>query len=272
MSLILYALLPALLLLLFGGLLAAWIQLAYRPDSKLEQAASRAGLWALALYAVWMLLITIVQRQIPIVTLGQLTAFLGLLIWADQAYVHHKTNQRMLVLLPVGTVVALLLVAIVAGVRPESAPAVMRGPWVAFHVTLSLAGVAMLMGGGVYGIGYVILHRQIKRHTFGQLFARLPSLDDMHRLRNIAVYVSWLLITVSLLTATVWMLLMKSAAGIIHSHLHPMVMLWIGVTLLALLARMRRLSHVRLAKMTVILVLHVLGLLLLSVLGIFSGV
>lgn len=271
MSLILYALLPALMLLVFGGLLAVWIQLAYRPDSKLERAVSHAGVWALAGYALWIFLITIVQRQIPIVTMGQLSAFLGLLIWADQAYVQRKTNQRMLVLLPVATVTVLLLVSIVAGVRPEAAPLIMQGPWVAFHVTLSLAGIAMLMGGGVYGAGYMILHRQIKKHTFGHLFARLPSMDDMHRLRNTAVYVSWLLITISLLTATVWMFLMKSADGIIHSHLHPMALLWLGISLLALLEKARWFGHVRLAKMTIILVLHVIGLLLVSMSGILIG-
>lgn len=271
MTLVVYALFPALMLLVYGGLLSTYIHIAYAPDRKIETGASHTGMVALGVYALWMVLITIQQGQVPIANGGQVAAFLGFLIWADQSLVQLKVRQRMLSLLPIAAVTVLLVIGLVIGARSDSTPQAVQGPWIAFHVTLSLAGVAMLMGGGVYGAGYLILNHQMKTRGFGGLFSRLPSLEEIHRLRKMAVYAGWLLITASLLSMIAWMLWLKSKGEILHPHLAGMSVLWVAVSVLALAEKLRWAGQRRLAALTLSLTVVVLMLILATVIGVFAG-
>jgi ABC-type uncharacterized transport system permease subunit len=251
MILVVYALFPALMLLAFGGMLSTYIHIAYAPDRKIETGAHHTGMVTLGIYTLWMVLITIQQGQVPIASGGQMAAFLGFLIWADQSYVQLRIRQRMLTLLPLTAVVALILVAMAAGLHPDVLPKAALGSWMAFHVTLSLAASAMLMGAGVYGAGYLILHKQIKRHRFGQIFAKLPSMEEINRLRAIALYVGWALISVSLASSAVWMFLNRTPDKVIHSHLAEMTFLWLMVSGMAILEKRRMMTQRKLAAMTV---------------------
>ncbi len=271
MNLLIYSLFPALLLLLYSGLVTTWIHLAHRPDGHIEDVANRFGWVMLALYLVWIALISIWQSQLPIQTIGQLAAFLGFLVWAGQSYVHTRIRQRLLAILPVGAVIALIFIALVGGVQPTNTPKAVQGLGAAFHISLSMAGVAMLLGSGVYGTGALILHRQLAHRTFGPFFSSLPSLEDMNRLRSIAIYVGWLLITVSLASAIVWTAIFRPGTDLIVSHLHPMLLLWAIVSLLAMSARFNWLRQHRLSWLSVLLAALVLILVLVSVIEFFAG-
>jgi ABC-type uncharacterized transport system permease subunit len=271
MNLIVYSLLPALLVLVYSGLLAMWLQLAGRPDQQLERRAVRAGWAALALYAIWMALVSLQQRQVPVLTVGQLLAFLGLLIWADQTYVQHRIRQRLLVVLPLITVILLLLAAVVVGIHPNTHPKAMSGPWSAFHITLSLAGVAMLLGSGVFGAGAMILHRQITHRAFGPLFGALPPLGDMNRLRSFALYVGWWMITISLASSIVYMIIANAGAPIFFAHLHVMFGLWLVISVLTLSEKRNWLGQYRQARMSVVLSALILLMVMASVVQMFLG-
>lgn len=271
MNLIAYSLLPALMLLLYGGLIATWIHLANRPDGRVEEIAERSGLAALGLYLIWMAVITAIQRQIPVLTFGQLAAFLGFIVWAGQSLVQTKVRQRLLVILPAAAVALLILAAITSGLHPAKAPDSLRGLGAALHIALSLAGIAMLLGSGVFGAGLLILHRQIAHRVFGRFFSSLPSMDEMDRLRIISVNLGWLLISISLISAMFWMRLVRTDSKVMESHLHPMLTLWVLVTILALTARFKWLRRTRLAAISVGLAALVLGLAMVSVVEFFVG-
>jgi ABC-type uncharacterized transport system permease subunit len=271
MALVVYALFPALLLLAYGGLLSTYIHMAYQPDKRIETAASHAGMVTLAVYALWMVLITVQQDQVPIANVGQIAAFLGFLIWADTSYVQLRVRQRMLAMLPIAAVAFLLLIGVVAGARPDVLPKAMTGPFAATHITVSLAGVAMLMGAGVFGAGYLILHRQIKSRHFSGLFSRLPSMEDVNRQRAVAVYTGWLLITLSLIASTIWFFIYHVGESPVHPHLAGMGFLWLGVSALALAEKLRWLSQHRLAMVSVGFAGFVLVLILMTVIGFLAG-
>lgn len=272
MTLLTFRILPAILLLSYGGLLTTWLQLYRRPDEHLERGALRFGWITLGVYLAWIGLITLAQSQIPVLSVGQICAFLGLLIWADQLYVHQKIAQRLLVILPLGAVIALLLIAVAAGVQPRpGAPEQVQEPWSAVHITISLAGLAMLFGGGVYGAGSLLLHRQLVSRRFGRLFSALPSLGDMHRLRTIALFVGWSLITLSLASSVVFMVVANEGTPSFFSHLHSMFALWLIVSLLALSERRNWLGDHRQARLAVGVSLLILLLVTASVLGMYTG-
>jgi ABC-type uncharacterized transport system permease subunit len=271
MSLIAYSLLPALMLLIYGGLMATWLHLAYRPDGRIEMLAVKSGWAAFALYLAWIAALAVIQKQAPIATLGQLAAFLGFLVMASQILVESRVRQRLLVILPLGSVTLLLLIAMAAGIRPEQTPEAVRGAGAALHIGLSLGGIAMLLGSGVFGAGELILQREIARRTFGPFFASLPSLEDMRRLRALSLNLGWLLITVSLASAFVWMRLFRTESQLMESHLHPMLLLWVIVTALAAAEHFGRLGRMRRAALSVGLAALVMLLAVVSVVEFFVG-
>ncbi len=267
----LYTLLPAILLLFFGGLLAMWLILYHKPDDLMERHAVKLGWVALAVYAVWLGALSAVQQQIPILTVGQICAFLGFLIWMDQQLVERRISQRMLVLLPLLLVVCLLLASIAGGLRHVEGPRELHSAWSAVHIILSMAGVAMLFGSGVYGAGSIVLRRMLKNRQFGRLFSTLPSMDDMHRLRSLAIYHGWLLITVSFASSTIFMFIEREGSPSFFSHLHEMFALWVVASVLALSERKRWLGDQRQARLTVALTTLMFLLMAGSVAQIFFG-
>ncbi len=266
-----YTLFPAIMLLFFGGLLAMWVTLYHKPDELLERIADRVGWTTLALFAVWLSILTYDQRQIPILTAGQISVFLSFLIWMDQLLVQRKMSQRMLVILPLVTVILLLLAGIAGGLHHKSAPDELHSAWSAVHIVLSMAGVAMLFGSGVYGAGSMLLRRELMSRKFGRLFSSLPSMDEMHKLRAFAIYFGWLLITISFASAVVFMFLENSGTPSFFSHLHEMVGLWGATSLLALSERFRWLGDQKQARLTVAISTVIFLLITGSVLQIYFG-
>ena len=271
MERLIYTVLPQLMLLVFGGLLGVWAILLRRADLKLEKGAGRIGRLGAALYLLWLVGITVLQNQLPMLNPGQLAFFLGGLVWFGQCWVQRSVDQRLFALLPLLGVVLLLLAGLIMGLHPEAPAEQLLGWGAAIHVTLSLAGIALLLGCGVYGAGHVILHWNIRRRHFNAWFQRLPSLGDLDRLRRRSLVSGWVLVTVSLLSALVWAARQPNDRDTIVSHLHPMILL--AVILLALVAadRFRVLSANKLAVGCVIMSAVVLSLLGVSVVEIFAG-
>lgn len=266
-----YTLFPAIMLLFFGGLLAMWITLYHKPDELLERISGRIGWITLGLYAIWLTMLTIDQRQIPILTAGQISVFLSFLIWMDQLLVERRVSQRMLVVLPLITVILLLLAGIAGGLRHTTAPDKLHSAWSAVHIVMSMAGVAMLFGSGVYGAGSMLLRRELKNRKFGRLFSTLPSMDVMHKLRAVAIYHGWLLITLSFASAVLFMFIENSGSPSFFSHLHEMFALWGVASLLVLSERFHWLGDQKQARLTVAMSALIFLLITGSVLQIFFG-
>jgi hypothetical protein len=150
-------------------------------------------------------------------------------------------------------------------------PEKLRGLYASIHITLSLAGIAMLLGSGVFGAGQVILNGHLRKRDFDVWFQRLPSLDDLDRLRRLTLGAGWLLVTVSLVSAGVWLRVHPSQNGVMMSHLHPMILLAVLITALLAADRFRWLSVQRLASLSFALSAVVMVLLLVSVVEIFIG-
>jgi hypothetical protein len=134
---VLFFLLPAVILAMYGGLLATWVHLANRPSSYIEKWALRISWFVLFIYFVWLFLLTIYQKQIPFVSEGQLASLVGFLIWAAHLYAQRRMNQGILVTLPVITVIFLILISLVLGAQPVETPEIFKGYWVSFHISFS---------------------------------------------------------------------------------------------------------------------------------------
>jgi len=266
-----YLVWPQLLLLLFGVLLGVWALLLRRSDLGLERTALRIGRVGGIAYLLWLATVSIHQRQLPMLNPGQLAFFLGALVWLGQCYAQRRVDQRLFAILPLLGVVVLMVGGLVLGLRPGEVAGTLLGPGPAAHVAVSLAGVALLLGCGVFAGGRVILHWHIRRRRFDAWFQRLPSLGDLDRLRRLTLVTGWALVAVSLVSAMVWSRFQPADEPTVVSHLHPMVLLTVLLTGLVGADRFRWLGANNLAIGCVVMSMLVFALLWVSVVEIFMG-
>jgi len=193
----------------------------------------------------WLGAVWIYQLQAPVLTVGQISLFLAVLIWMGHSVTQQIVRQRLLSTIPIATVWSLVLFGLISGITPpDPIPSALAGLKAAFHISLSLGGVAMLLGSGVFGAGQLILHKQLRQHTYGNWFQHLPSMDELDKLRRMTMYAGWWIVTLSLVFATIMFFLNPARLQPMISHLHPMVTLWVLISFSAL-ADLRRWMGVR---------------------------
>lgn len=268
----LYVTLPLIFVAFSSGLLAAWLMLIARPDRKIEEVLVRIGTVLSLILVHWLVVMAAIQNQAPVLTPGQVLVFLGVQIWSMHSLLQRKVRQRFFSIFPLTVLNVMMVLGTCLGLQPGAdVPASLFGFRSGFHITLSVAGVALLLGSGVFGTAHLILHRQIKGRSFGKWYQNLPSLTDLDRLRGTTLGYGWLLITISVISAMSNLYLNPERESAMVSHLHPMLTLWFLISLLAAADRFRWLGNRRLAGMSLALSCVMLLLIVVSVVEIFTG-
>lgn len=72
--------------------------------------------------------------------------------------------------------------------------------WGGFHVVPAAFAYAALTFAGVYGLLHLVAQHNLKAHTFGVLFDRLPPLELLGRMTWLALLIGFALLTVSMVT------------------------------------------------------------------------
>lgn len=270
MELLIFRIFPLFMLLSSAILLFWWLRIFSHPSRAGETKASIAGGILSLVFLTWTIAATIFQKQIPVLNLGQLICLLGVLIWASQSYIQLKIRQKMLVLLPLSVVTSLFLFGVIIGTgSPAKIAGRLTGPTTGFHMALSMAGIAMLLGSGVFAVEQLTLHSQIKKRNFGRWFSYLPSLEELDRLRRHTLVAGWFIVTFSLLNALILMVIDRGGIPVV-SHLHPMLTLWVLLTVFGLANRFGWLAINKLAVSSIVLSAVILVLLLVSLFEIFG--
>lgn len=81
---------------------------------------------------------------------------------------------------------------------------VLQSPLFGIHVTAALLGYAALAVAAVYGIMYLLLFRELKKHRVSLLFRRLPTLETLARLNTGAIVFGWLGLTLGIVWGSIW--------------------------------------------------------------------
>ena len=255
----------------YGGLLATWVHIANHPDKYAEKWANRLSSFSFGLYFLWILLLTIYQKQIPFVTEGQLAALLGFFIWTAHLYVQRKIKQGILVVLPLIAVVIMILFSIILGTQSIPPPEMFRGFWAALHITFTMGGVSLLLGTGVYGIGYLVLHQRIKQRKFGPFYSLMPSLGDLSYLRSITLVTGWFLITTGMIAGTIWMLKRTDFYSLMKGHLGIAIVFWLIISAVSVASKFKLLGQRKLAAFSVLLSAVIFALIIISIIVTYPG-
>ncbi|MFI5179293.1 MAG: inner membrane protein YpjD [Vicinamibacterales bacterium] len=118
-------------------------------------------------------------------------------------YTEMTTDERAM-----GVFILPLLVALqsIRALRPgvEDRAAVLQGPLFGVHVSSLLFAYASFALACVIGITYVLLFKEIKAKHLGFFYARLPSLQVLDRMNQVAIVIGWIFLTVGIAVGAVW--------------------------------------------------------------------
>lgn len=117
-----------------------------------------------------------------------------------------RSRERLRVLGAFITPVTLLLF-LGAALRRSDVPSVpegVRSALLPVHVGANVVGLAAFAFAFAFGLAYVIQERQLRQKKLGGLFQRLPALDVLDRLGLRAVLVGFPLLTIGVVTGTMW--------------------------------------------------------------------
>jgi ABC-type transport system involved in cytochrome c biogenesis permease subunit len=118
-------------------------------------------------------------------------------------YTELTTDERAM-----GVFILPLLVALqsIPALRPgvEDRAPVLQGPLFGVHVSSLLFAYASFALACVIGITYVLLFKEIKAKHLGFFYARLPSLQVLDRMNQVAVVVGWIFLTIGIVVGVVW--------------------------------------------------------------------
>ncbi|HEV8347323.1 MAG TPA: cytochrome c biogenesis protein CcsA [Vicinamibacterales bacterium] len=141
--------------------------------------------------------------HVPIAgTTSAISTFVWLLALA-YLYIELTTDERAM-----GVFILPLLVALqtIPALQPatEARSDVLRGPLFGIHVSSLLFAYASFALACVIGITYVLLFKEIKAKHLGFFYARLPSLQVLDRMNQVAIVIGWIFLTVGLIAGVVW--------------------------------------------------------------------
>ena len=134
------------------------------------------------------------------------TSAISTFVWLlalSYLYTEMTTDERAM-----GVFILPLLVALQAipAFRPgvEVRSAVLQGPLFGIHVSSLLFAYASFALACVIGITYVLLFKEIKAKHLGFFYARLPSLQVLDRMNQVAIVIGWIFLTVGIVVGVVW--------------------------------------------------------------------
>ena len=146
---------------------------------------------------------TVEYGHMPVVgPSSAISTFVWLLALA-YLYTEMTTDERAM-----GVFILPLLVVLDAmtAFRPsaEERAAVLRGPLFGIHVSTLLFAYASFAIACVIGITYVLLFKEIKAKHLGFFYARLPSLQVLDRMNQVAILIGWICLTIGVIAGLVW--------------------------------------------------------------------
>jgi len=128
-------------------------------------------------------------------------------------YTELTTDERAM-----GVFILPLLVALqsIPALRPgvEDRAAVLQGPLFGVHVSSLLFAYASFALACVIGITYVLLFKEIKAKHLGFFYARLPSLQVLDRMNQVAVVVGWIFLTIGIIVGAIWAMQVRGGYGV----------------------------------------------------------
>lgn len=202
--------LPALVLLVPALYLLAWVNYAllfFTDHPLVRKTATPFLLGVLGLHFLTLLGQAGTMRRCPMGNLPEVLSVIVLSVVAVYLVLEHRQNNRYTGVFLLALVVPVAVVsfsAAPAGAVSTNVSKLLKSPLFSLHTSLALLGYAALTVCAVYGFMFLLLHRALKRQTFGLVFQRLPSLDGLAAMTVHAAVIGFAALTLTIVVGMLW--------------------------------------------------------------------
>jgi ABC-type transport system involved in cytochrome c biogenesis permease subunit len=190
-------------LILYAAALAAYAWHFARRNAAVGRSATTLLVFAALAHTFVIGMLTMEVGGLPV---GGPTSAISTFVWLlglAYLYIEMTTDERAM-----GVFILPLLVTLQAipALRPgvEDRAAVLRGPLFGLHVSSLLFAYASFALACVIGITYVLLFKEIKAKHLGFFYTRLPSLQVLDRMNQVAIVVGWIFLTIGITAGAFW--------------------------------------------------------------------
>lgn len=82
---------------------------------------------------------------------------------------------------------------------------ILRSPYLGVHVFAALTGYAGITFSAIYGVLYLTLYNQLKKQKYGLIFERLPNLEILEYLSQVAALVGFVMLSIAIVIGIIWL-------------------------------------------------------------------
>src|SRR4029450_6668405 len=192
-----------LLLALYSAALVAYVWHFATRNAGAGRTATTILVFAALAHTFVIGMLTVEYGHVPVVgATSAISTFVWLLALA-YLYIEITTDERAMgvFILPL-----LVLLDAMTAFQPMvgGRAAVLRGPLFGIHVSTLLFAYATFAIASVIGITYVLLFKEIKAKHLGFFYTRLPSLQVLDRMNQVAIVIGWVFLTVGIIVGVIW--------------------------------------------------------------------
>jgi ABC-type uncharacterized transport system permease subunit len=160
----------------------AWADYAllfFRDDAFAEKTASWLLYFTGTLHGISLLLLTIHQPHLPVATVFEAFSLLAFSVLVVYLLIESRIGVRTTGFFIVGFVFAFQLVSSAFITRPTEVNPLLADPSFVLHASTAVLGYSGMAISAIYGLLYLMLFYDIKKHRFGLIYKQLPSLEVM---------------------------------------------------------------------------------------------
>jgi HemX protein len=183
---------------LYALLWADYALLFFRNDPFSERTAPVLLRLAVVLHAVLLVARTLQYEHFPVATVFEANSVLAFSVVTIYLLIESRIGVRTTGFFIIGIVFAFQLVSSAFVEPPERFNELLGNPAFMLHVTSALLGYSGLAVSAVYGVLYLMLFYDIKKHRFGLIYKQLPSLEVMASFTYRSAYIGLLFLTVAM--------------------------------------------------------------------------
>ena len=164
---------------LYALLWADYALLFFRNDPFAERTAKHLLRITVGAHAIYLVMRSVTYHHFPFATVFEAFSVLAFSVIALYLVIESRIGVRTTGFFIIGIVFVFQIISSAFVEAPESFSDLLWEPAFILHVTTALLGYSGMAISAVYGLLYLMLFYDIKKHRFGLIYKQLPSLEVM---------------------------------------------------------------------------------------------
>lgn len=206
---------------------------------------------ALAIHLGYLVIHSIHAHHFPVSTRAEFLSLVALSIGLVYAFAERKHHEAKTGIFFIPLMVIAQSWSSLLSEPPATHPLLHEHPVYAIHVIFTVFGFSALAVSAIYALMYILLSRQLKSRNLGLIFRRLPPLATLENMGRLATLGGVILLAIGLATGH----LLAANAVENFTLFDPKIIItyiaWALYTMSFLLAKIRRISGLRMGYLTV---------------------